>query len=180
MTSITFKPASVTSISYIITLLLSCFLLQFFDIRSVEARPLSRQSAQEMVLNGLSGQEIRLLLTEFGQPALEQSDNSGDPLLIATSNGMDWRILFYDCTGGTIRYCTSISYNARIQSGKKITLAQVNTWNRANRWAKLSQHEDGGIILEMDLAVNGVSPQIFKQSWRVWRAALQDVKNRFG
>lgn len=69
-------------------------------------------------------------------------------------------IYMYDCKDGT---CGAYQFSAIFTKNEKYTLAFVNAWNKARRYAKAYLDNDGDLNFEWDIDLDGgVTPEYIK------------------
>lgn len=69
-------------------------------------------------------------------------------------------IYLYDCKDGT---CGAYQFSAIFEKGPKYTLAFVNAWNKARRYAKAYLDNDSDLNFEWDIDLDGgVTPEYLK------------------
>lgn len=109
----------------------------------------------------------------FGSAELDK-DSQGDPRITGRIDGTKYGIYFYGCSNG--RDCDDIQFSAG-WSGAKVTLDDVNRWNRQKRYGKAYLDRDGDPRLEMVVNIDyGVSSKNLEDSFSWWMKALKGFK----
>ncbi|WP_168201712.1 YbjN domain-containing protein [Phreatobacter aquaticus] len=79
-------------------------------------------------------------------------------------------VFFYACNDGG---CQSIQYRAVFQRNDRYTLAYVNAWNYEKRFAKTYLDNDGDLVLEWDVDLDGgVSVPFISESVQTFQTML--------
>ncbi len=100
------------------------------------------------------------VIRDVGFKAVITTDSDGDPMIKSSSQGADWSILFYGCTGG--QTCTSVQFSAAFDLTDPMSGTPINDWNRDRRYGKAYLDAEGDPYLEMDVDLtHGVSVATF-------------------
>lgn len=109
----------------------------------------------------------------FGSATLE-TDSVGDPKISGRINGIIYKVDFYGCQNN--RNCTDLLFVASWRSDR-VTLEDVNAWNRDKRFGKAYLDSDDDPCLE--LAVNldfGVSRKNMEDNFAWWQSIIGNFK----
>lgn len=119
-----------------------------------------------------SSSYIAGLLRDAGYKAEIGKDNSGDPKISTKINGITTSIYFFNCDAGQ---CGSFQFYAGFD--KTVALTAVNDWNKNKRYARSYIPDDGGIALEYDVDLTGVSDKTVNASIERWEALTTAFKD---
>ncbi|MCF6201978.1 MAG: YbjN domain-containing protein [Hydrogenimonas sp.] len=109
----------------------------------------------------------------YGSATLKK-DSSGDPLIVGRIDGTKYGILFYGCENG--KNCDDIQFAAS-WSGVKVTLQDINRWNKSKRYGKAYLDDDGDPRLEMPVNLDyGVTDENFDDTFDWWTKVLKEFK----
>lgn len=106
-----------------------------------------------------------------------QRDDLGDPIIFATLAEAAYHIEFYGCKAG--KDCTDlrfVAYGGPEREVKKQKLVwEVAEWNRDRRFGKAVMTDEGGLLLEMNVTLQGgVTRQNLDTTFDWWRIALSE------
>lgn len=113
----------------------------------------------------------------YGRPAELETDEAGDPSIATGFGGISGRIWFYDCAAkGTD--CVGLQFQIGIGTERKLTLAQVNAFNRGRRFATLSLDDEGDPILSHDLSMArpGISAASFRDTLQLFDSQAGELR----
>lgn len=110
----------------------------------------------------------------FGRASLEK-DKDGDPKIVGRINGKLYQILFFGCTDN--EDCDNIQFQAG-WSNTKITLPQINRWNRGKRFGKAYLDADNDPVIEMDVNTDyGITRKNLEDTFDYWVKVLSSFKS---
>jgi hypothetical protein len=100
---------------------------------------------------GVTAQEVAAVLRTKNLPVEITTDDAGDPMIKSSSDNLNWRIYFYDCTNGR---CTSIQFSSGFDLTNGMTYAKANEWNYTKRFgrAALDDEMDPYVRYDIDVA----------------------------
>jgi hypothetical protein len=115
----------------------------------------------------------------YGRPAALETDEAGDPSIATGFGGIRGRIWFYDCNEAG-RNCVGLQFQIGIGTVRKLTLAQVNDFNRNRRFATLSLDDEGDPILTHDLSMAppGISAASFRDTLQLFDTQATELRKR--
>jgi len=118
---------------------------------------------------------IMKALQDAGYRATLSKDNGGDPLIKSGAAGVDFSVLFYNCTEN--KDCKTIQFYAGFVK-KGLTLETMNKWNTNHRFARayLDDEKDPRIEMDLDLDNGGMSAALFKANIATWESLLGDFQ----
>ena len=113
----------------------------------------------------------------YGRPAALETDESGEPTIATGFGGIRGRIWFYDCDEAG-RNCVGLQFQIGIGTIRKLTLSQVNAFNRNRRFATLSLDEEGDPILSHDLSMAppGISAASFRDTLQLFDTQAAELR----
>lgn len=110
----------------------------------------------------------------YGSATLETRD--GDPRIAGRISGIKYFVLFYGCKSSG--KCTDIQFSTG-WTGYKVTLEQVNGWNRDKRFGKAYLDNENDPRLEMEVNLDhGVTRNNLDDSFDWWRIALEEFSKK--
>jgi len=130
------------------------------------------QAQQQRLIDGSNPQDILEIAKGHGSAVWETSGNS-NPVIRGRMNGTLYFVLFSGCNNG--KNCKEIGL-ITFFAGEKISLRNVNKWNKENLYGKLYFGEDGVLNLKMAVNLNyGVSWKNLDDTFVWWRIVLNDL-----
>lgn len=109
----------------------------------------------------------------YGAATLEK-DNQGDPKITGRIDGSKYGIFFYGCSSGA--KCDDIQF-AAAWAGKKVSLEDINKWNRDKRFGRAYLDRDNDPVLEMDVNVDhGVTKANLDDTFDYWVKVMKAFK----
>jgi hypothetical protein len=133
---------------------------------------LSAPAALSQTVDASDPERLAKLLRDEGYRAKVGKDEVGDPKISSSSQGVDWAIYFYDCVDDQ---CKSIQYSIGFDTQNGVSLELMNSWNRANRYAKAHVDDEGDPFLKYDVDLDGgVTPANFVDTLKLWESLLGD------
>lgn len=119
---------------------------------------------------------VATFLEDYGLKVTRDTDDEGDPMLQSRIEGTYFDVFFYGCTEA--KNCTSIEFSAVFETNAPMKYAEVNDWNRQNRFARAYLDDDGNPNIEFDVNLDfeGVGGKNFDDTIDLWRLALADFR----
>lgn len=113
----------------------------------------------------------------YGRPAQLETDEGGEPTIATGFGGIRARIWFYDCDEAG-KNCVGLQFQLGIGTVRKLTLSQVNDFNRGRRFATLSLDEEGDPILTHDLSMArpGISAASFRDTLQLFDTQAAELR----
>jgi hypothetical protein len=113
----------------------------------------------------------------YGRPAELEIDEAGDPTIATGFGGIRGRIWFYDCNEQG-KACVGLQFQIGIGTERKLSLAQVNAFNRGRRFATLSLDQEGDPILSHDLSMAppGISAASFRDTLQLFDTQATELR----
>lgn len=120
------------------------------------------------------------VLQGLGYRAMLSTDAGGDPLILSSANGDEFRIYFYGCSNG--RSCRNIQFSKGYDMDEGMSLEQANAWNREYRFGKVWLDGDSDPFIEMDvnLDVGGVARENFADTFDWWLVTTSQFETYIG
>lgn len=137
----------------------------------------SQTHAQEMI-NPTDALDIAVAIRDLGYKATLEKDSVGDPIIRSKAAGINFSILFYDCTDN--RDCESLQFSAGFNLADGTSTQSMNEWNRAKRYGKAHIDDENDPFLRYDFnfggAGAGISMTTFEENFEIWESLLNDFK----
>lgn len=133
-----------------------------------------------MLVDGKDPEFILNIARGFGSADLEtMHDDENDRsiyYILGRIQGIRYRIVFYEYRDGSI----SLMFTASWKSEGKISLEQVNQWNKRCRFAKAYLDDDSDVGFDMDIELDGgVGKENLEHIFERWTSLLSDFSNSF-
>lgn len=141
------------------------------------AAPATAHPADTELLTAADPARIADAVRAYGRPATLATDEAGDPSIATGFGGIAGRIWFYDCNDMG-RNCVGLQFQIGIGTTAKLTLQQVNAFNRGRRFATLSLDEEGDPILTHDLSMAppGISAASFADTLQLFDTQAGELR----
>jgi len=104
----------------------------------------------ETIIHRISGEQLLDIFRKEGFYAELSRDKAGDPKVVFKVEGYRCIALFYDVQDGA---ASSLQFSTGFQSKKP--LEKVNLWNRTRRFLKAYLDDEGDLLLELDVDLDG-------------------------
>jgi hypothetical protein len=123
--------------------------------------------------------QIVSIIQALGFQARLDKDNTGDPLIKSSSNGVDFSIYFYGCTKN--KRCQSLQFIAGYNLSKGTTLEVLDDWNEKKRFASAYLDDENDPFLQMDANLEGgVSQANFEKTFDLWQSLKGEFEDHIG
>ncbi len=99
---------------------------------------------------GVTAQEVAAVLRAKNLTVEITKDDAGDPMIKSSSSDLNWRVYFYDCTGGR---CTSIQFSSGFDLDNGMTYAKCNEWNYTKRFGRCALDDEMDPYVRYDIDV---------------------------
>ena len=114
------------------------------------------------------------IIQDLGFQAKLETDDVGDPVILSSSGGVDFRIYFYECKNN--KRCKSLHFSVGYDLADGASLDAVQQWNADKRFASAYLDDESDPFLQMDINTDGgVTQQNFENSFHLW----QSLKGEF-
>jgi len=134
------------------------------------------EAQAQSLITAANPQTILDIARGYGSAELS-TDSVNDPLITGRIDGTSYRVYFYGCSNG--RNCKTIDFYAA-WSSNRVSLRDVNEWNRTKRFTKAYLDSDDDPILEMSVNLdNGVSRGNLDYTFDWWKVTLKQFKEQF-
>jgi hypothetical protein len=118
---------------------------------------------------------IATMLSDSGYRAEIDKDDYGDPVIRSAAEGVNFSIVFYNCTDGA--NCTSNQFTAGFNKDDPISASSMNKWNRVNRFGAAFIDDEGDPYLQIDVDMYGGIPKAtLDHVFARWQALLGNFK----
>jgi hypothetical protein len=137
----------------------------------------AQQLVDSAMLTAAEPERIVEAVRHYGRPAELETDAAGEPSIATGFGGIRGRIWFYDCAPRG-RDCVGLQFQIGIGTTRKLTLAQVNDFNRGRRFATLSLDDEGDPILthDLSLAQPGISAASFRDTLQLFDTQAGELR----
>lgn len=143
------------------------------------AGAMKAEESAENVISNITGEDLADLIRESGFRAEVRADKDGDPMVMATVNGVKTLILFYNCKGSPVKSCDEIQFNAIWTKTDSFTLEKVNSVNQTRRRGKLYIDPDGNLTAQLTISIVGSTKTNLKTYITYWESITSSVKSAF-
>jgi hypothetical protein len=114
------------------------------------------------------------IIRELGFQAKLERDDVGDPVILSSSGGVDFRIYFYECKNN--KRCKSLHFSVGYDLADGSSLDVVQQWNADKRFASAYLDDETDPFLQMDINTDGgVTQENFEKTFHLW----QSLKGEF-
>jgi len=133
-------------------------------------------AAQSDLVDATDPQRLASLIQGLGYRAQVDVDGVGDPLLISSVGGSNFRIYFYGCTDN--KGCKSLLYKIGYDLTDGTTLDVVNGWNSDKLFGRayLDDENDPWLELSVNMA-GGVSQFNFEDTFDWWEVIIGEFED---
>ncbi len=133
----------------------------------------------DAVYNDLAGSEIVALLDAHGYQASLTTDEHGDPLVMATADGLKFKVQTYDCNGQAPRRCRTLQFIASFSLGHSATDADRRAMNEYNQKkvygrAFIDDYDDAAVDMVVNMT-GGVLAANLMDTVGTWKSFVLDV-----
>ena len=119
------------------------------------------------------------IIQELGFQAKLETDNVGDPVIRSSSNGVDFRIYFYECKNN--KRCKSLHFSVGYDLADGSSLGAVQEWNADKRFASAYLDDEADPFLQMDINTEGgISQKNFENSFELWQSLKGEFEQFIG
>jgi hypothetical protein len=123
--------------------------------------------------------ELVSIIQELGYQAKLEADNVGDPVIRSRSDGVDFRIYFYECKNN--RRCRSLHFSVGYDLANGSTLDAVQQWNADKRFASAYLDDEADPFLQMDINTEGgITQENFENSFHLWQSLKGEFEKFIG
>jgi hypothetical protein len=128
--------------------------------------------------------EIVSFLASQGQRAKLEANDAGDPQLIVNKHGDNFLVAFYDCNAdGALasRRCTGLEFSVSYPVKKKLSLSQIDRFNRDYHMVKAYMNDEGNPGLSLAMNIGGAFNRdhlVDSLDW--WFAAMRQYEKDIG
>lgn len=136
--------------------------------------------AQAQMVRAQDPASIVHALQEAGYAAKLGTDKVGDPMITSGVSGTSFQVMFYNCTDHV--GCATVSLHVGYDLKSPVSLAQINEWNRGQRFGRAYLDKENDPILEMDIDLDdgGLSPALFSDNIEFWVSVVGRFEKHIG
>lgn len=133
--------------------------------------------ADSEMLTAAEPERLAAAIRFYGRPGSLETDEAGEPSIATGFGGIRGRVWFYDCDEAG-RDCVGVQLQIGIGTVRKLTLTQVNAFNRGRRFATLSLDDEGDPILSHDLSMArpGISAASFRDTLQLFDTQATELR----
>src|SRR5262245_63232363 len=114
------------------------------------------------------------IIQDLGFQAKLETDDVGDPVILSSSGGVDFRIYFYECKNN--KRCKSLHFSVGYDLADGSSLDAVQQWNADKRFASAYLDGESDPFLQMDINTDGgITQKNFENTFELW----QELKGEF-
>lgn len=126
--------------------------------------------AESLPAGGLTAEEVASWLHSHGYKADVGTTDEGEPVITSATQGVKFKVHFYDCTDGR---CASIQFLAGFDTDGSYSLAQANRWNWGKRWltVAIDDHDDPWVAQDVSLSPGGTYENL-SDEFDIWNDML--------
>lgn len=120
-------------------------------------------------------QSVARALQDAGYKAELTKDTSGDPMIRSNASGAKFTVFFFGCEKNA--NCGEIQFYAGWTD--KISLAQINEWNRKHRFGRAYLDDKGEVNIEYDVNLEGtgIPLALFRNDLELWDSLMGEFQN---
>jgi len=134
------------------------------------------EAQAQSLITAANPQTILDIARRYGSAELT-TDSDNDPRIRGRIDGTSYSVFFYGCSNG--RNCKTIDFSTA-WSSNRVSLRDVNEWNRTKRFAKAYLDSDDDPTLEMSVNLDaGVSRGNLDDTFDWWKVMLTQFKEKF-
>jgi hypothetical protein len=127
------------------------------------------------IVDATSPQKLLPAFAKFGAAEVT-ADDSGDPLIKGSIDGITYLVFFYGCTDHA--GCKNLTFTASWDFDG-VDADAVNTWNRTMRFGKAFLDEEGDPAIQMSVNLDyGVTVENFADTVDWWRVVLNQFRDQ--
>lgn len=117
---------------------------------------------------------IAAALQKGGYRTEISKDSTGDPLILSSTSGYNFGIIFYGCENG--KKCKTVQFSSSFSPDTAPTHAALNEYTRENRWGRVYLDGDNDAIIEMDVDLEdgGMSEELFIDNLEYFELVLSN------
>jgi hypothetical protein len=123
--------------------------------------------------------ELVSIIQALGFQAKLETDNVGDPVIRSSSDGVDFRIYFYECKNN--KRCRSLHFSVGYDLANGTSLDAVQKWNADKRFASAYLDDEADPFLQMDINTQGgITQENFENSFHLWQSLKGEFEKFIG
>jgi hypothetical protein len=119
-------------------------------------------------------QSVVRALQAAGYKAELATDTGGDPMIRSSAAGAKFTVFFFGCEKNA--NCGEIQFYAGWTD--KVSLEQINAWNRKHRFGRAYLDDKGEVNIEYDVNLEGagVSDALFRNDLELWDSLMGEFQ----
>ena len=136
--------------------------------------------AHAQMVRAQDPQSVVYALQQGGYQAKLGVDKVGDPMITSAVSGTSFQVMFYNCTDH--KDCATVQLHSGYSFTNKVSLDQINEWNRSQRFGRAYLDKTNDPILEMDIDLDdgGLSMLLFQDNIEFWSSVIVKFEKHIG
>ena len=140
---------------------------------------LSAGAEAQTIVSAENPDALIAIIQELGFQAKLEKDDVGDPVILSSSGGVDFRIYFYECKNN--KRCKSLHFSVGYDLADGSSLDAVQLWNADKRFASAYLDDEADPFLQMDINTEGgISQKNFENSFELWQSLKGEFEQFIG
>jgi hypothetical protein len=140
---------------------------------------LSAGAEAQTIVSAEHPDQLVSIIQDLGFQAKLEKDNVGDPVIRSSSDGVDFRIYFYECKNN--KRCRSLHFSVGYDLGDGSSLDAVQQWNADKRFASAYLDAEADPFLQMDINTEGgITQENFENSFHLWQSLKGEFEKFIG
>jgi hypothetical protein len=133
-------------------------------------------AANAQLISATNPESVAKVLRDKGYRAELTKDSEGDPLIKSGAEGVNFLLLFFNCTDG--KSCATVQFYAGFDRQGSFSLEKLNEWNRTKRFGRAYRDNEGDPVIEMDVDMDdgGMSKALFEDNVEFWTSLLSSFQ----
>ena len=129
------------------------------------------------ILESIAPQGVVTALTGVGLEAQVDRTSGPDPMVFSQTDSTPFQVLMGECSAEDV--CSQLKFYVGVDvPGGNADPAWLNVWNARERFARVYRDPEGGVALEMDVALTGgVSPNYLPARINEWRRIVGSFRD---
>src|SRR5687768_7824394 len=140
---------------------------------------LSAAADAQTIVSAEHPDQLVSIIQDLGFQAKLEKDNVGDPVIRSSSDGVDFRIYFYECKNN--KRCRSLHFSVGYDLANGSSLDAVQQWNADKRFASAYLDDEADPFLQMDINTQGgITQENFENSFHLWQSLKGEFEKFIG
>jgi len=131
--------------------------------------------ASAETLDATNPRKLVEVIQDLGYRARLETDGVGDPMILSSAAGADFRIYFYGCSQN--KDCSTLLFKAGFDLIMGTTLETVEEWNEGTLYGRAYLDDEDDPWLELGVNMKGgVSRENFEATFGRWESILSSFQ----